>query len=190
MSHLISIPNHSLSLSLSLCLRFFPNFSSFSFDSISFYSEIIKNKTLHFLAKALPFLKEDIDSIPKVVKLSKDRSHGPQGLNSNFHEVPFPQQDPYLSMAAARKKRSSVTSSESVPTSKVIEEERKPKFMSTVLDSLTAASGSSGGSNSGVGSVQSGGNWDSGNITSTLASLLPPLGSESRQKPCESKDGM
>lgn len=93
-------------------------------------------------------------------------------------------------MAGARKKRSSVTSGESVPTSKVIEEERKPKFMSTVLDSLTAASGSSGGSNSGDGSVQSGSNWDSGNITSTLASLLPPLGSESRQKPCESKDGM
>ena len=35
------------------------------------HSELIKNKTLHFLAKALPYLKEDMDSIPKVVKLSK-----------------------------------------------------------------------------------------------------------------------
>jgi hypothetical protein len=34
-------------------------------------SEAIKNKTLHFLARSLPFLKDDMDSIPKVVKLSK-----------------------------------------------------------------------------------------------------------------------
>ena len=34
-------------------------------------SELIKNKTLHFLAKSLPYLKEDMDSIPKVVKISK-----------------------------------------------------------------------------------------------------------------------
>lgn len=32
---------------------------------------MIKNKTLYFLAKSLPYLKEDIDSIPKVVKLTK-----------------------------------------------------------------------------------------------------------------------
>lgn len=32
---------------------------------------MIKNKTLHFLAKSLPYLKDDMDSIPKVVKISK-----------------------------------------------------------------------------------------------------------------------
>ena len=51
-------------------------------------SELIKNKTLHFLARSLPFLKDDIDSIPKVVKLSKPERE-PQAtshLSSSYYD--------------------------------------------------------------------------------------------------------
>lgn len=34
-------------------------------------SELIKNKTLHFLARTLPYLKEDHESIPKVFKIAQ-----------------------------------------------------------------------------------------------------------------------
>ena len=56
-------------------------------------SELIKNKTLHFLARALPFLKDDMDSIPKVVKLTKpDRSSSSRALNPD----PFPSHFDYI----------------------------------------------------------------------------------------------
>ncbi|RWS09747.1 hypothetical protein B4U79_08883 [Dinothrombium tinctorium] len=41
--------------------------------------EIIKNKTLYFLAQTLPFLKNDINNIPKVAKLS------PASFSNNHH---------------------------------------------------------------------------------------------------------
>ncbi|XP_074601857.1 spaetzle domain-containing protein 6 [Brevipalpus obovatus] len=37
--------------------------------------ELIKNKTLHFLARSLPFLKQDISNIPKVAKLPSPESN-------------------------------------------------------------------------------------------------------------------
>lgn len=48
------------------------------------HSELIKNKTLHFLARSLPFLKDDIDSIPKVVKLSKPEPVNPDHSSSYY----------------------------------------------------------------------------------------------------------
>jgi len=57
--------------------------------------ELIKNKTLHFLSRSLPFLKDDIDSIPKVVKLTKPER--------SSHMNPDPNQYDYVH---SKKKRS------------------------------------------------------------------------------------
>uniref|UniRef100_T1KGC5 Spaetzle domain-containing protein n=1 Tax=Tetranychus urticae TaxID=32264 RepID=T1KGC5_TETUR len=43
--------------------------------------ELIKNKTLHFLARSLPFLKQDINNIPKVAKIPTDTK---LGINNDF----------------------------------------------------------------------------------------------------------
>lgn len=45
---------------------------NFFFIFFSFCSELIRNKTLYFLAKSLPFLKQDINNIPKVAKLTSN----------------------------------------------------------------------------------------------------------------------
>lgn len=151
---------------------------------------MIKNKTLHFLAKALPFLKEDIDSIPKVVKLSKDRPsghHGQNGYSSDYPQLPQSAADQSQYLPAKRKRS--------------VMEPIKLSSDGTALNNGQNI-GNDGGSGGNLKSSTTksvdllDGNWDSGNLTSALASLLQSSQlqssqpSESRTKPCESKDGM
>lgn len=143
---------------------------------LSNHSEIIKNKTLHFLARALPFLKDDMDSIPKVVKLTK---------RDPSLEPPLPPPPPasthYDFVHTVRKKRSTTAagSSSVVPTSfssSIPVEERSPRGSTSSSTKSTAASLLSGL----TGGVGGGGLFGSSNWNL----------SEARQKACEHKDGM
>lgn len=52
------------------------------------HSELIKNKTLHFLARTLPYLKEDHENIPKVFKIAQTETGGYNELYSNSEASP------------------------------------------------------------------------------------------------------
>lgn len=55
-----------------------------NFDCIFCCSELIKNKTLQFLARSLPFLKQDISNIPKVAKLPTESNLDADSLTQSF----------------------------------------------------------------------------------------------------------
>ncbi|GFU09364.1 uncharacterized protein NPIL_55261 [Nephila pilipes] len=63
------------------------------FDGQPYPFELIKNKTLLFLSKSLPYLKQD-PKIPKVSKISGKKSAHVQS-NSNSHEYQWPTSTPY-----------------------------------------------------------------------------------------------
>jgi hypothetical protein len=121
---------------------------------------LIKNKTLHFLAKTLPYLKEDHENIPKVFKIAQT---GYNDLYSNLESSPAP-----INYRAKRQASKATITKIEKPE---LNANDTSSFKSDNNDQNVSTSSTSSKKYKGVDSE-------------------PQLQHESRQKGCEQNDGM
>lgn len=148
-------------------------------------SEIIKNKTLTFLARSLPILKAEVDVIPKVARYGRNPAHAGREVGGlDIHQT-----NPFFHYLI-REKRSTPQSASTGSSPTIVKSNHSP--------SSSSSSSSSGESNS-ERSSQSGGQSSAAattNYTQTLLNSAATLKKAERKinetlgRACEGNNGM